>query len=69
MPITKQELAAKFTEALNNQSETEVNPAQARIQIGNDLADAVEAYVVGRQTQVTGSSQSGGPVIGTGVIQ
>lgn len=67
--ITKEALASLFQEAFDKTSDTKVNPKEARKQLANDLANAVEKYVVLRETIVTGTSTSGGPVTGSGIIQ
>jgi len=69
MAINKHSLTELFRQAFDNPSDVVVNPAQAREQLAKELADAIELYVVGRETVVTGTSVSGGPVTGTGIIQ
>lgn len=69
MAITKTQLATTIKNALDRHSDKEVDPAQARKEMADDLADAFAAYVVGRTVTVTGSSATGGPVTGTGIIQ
>lgn len=69
MPINESQLAAKITAALNEESQQEINPAEARVRIGEKLAAAFAQFVQGRTTTVTGTSVSGGAVTGTGIIQ
>lgn len=66
--ITKDALAVLFQNAFDKTSDVQVNPKEARKQLAIDLADAVEKYVVLRETIVTGTSPSG-VVTGTGIIQ
>jgi len=66
--ITKDVLAVLFQNAFDKTSDVQVNPKEARKQLAIDLADAVEKYVVLRETIVTGTSPSG-LVTGTGIIQ
>lgn len=55
---TKAQLKAKIEAALNFDSEKDLEdigtPAQARERLAQSLADAFEAYVVGRSVNVTG---------------
>lgn len=67
--ITKQQLKERIQQAFDMFSNVEVEPANAREQQAQKIADAIELYVVGRETIVTGTSASGGPVTGTGIIQ
>lgn len=69
MPITEAQLANLIKDAFDADSDTQVNPAEARQRQAEKIANAIKQYVVGRQTVVTGSSATGGPVTGTGVIQ
>lgn len=69
MAIDKSQLTKLLQEAFDKSSDVVVNPKQARKQLAVDLADAVEQYVIGRETIVTGTSVSGGAVTGTGIIQ
>lgn len=69
MAINKENLTALFKAAFDSTSDVVVNPAQARQKLAKELADAIELYVVGRETVVTGTSVSGGPVTGSGIIQ
>ncbi|PKP26195.1 MAG: hypothetical protein CVU03_05010 [Bacteroidetes bacterium HGW-Bacteroidetes-2] len=67
--IDQAQLALLIKQALDNVSQVEIDPAVARQQQANAIAAAVAQFVIGRQTLVTGTSASGGPVTGTGVIQ
>lgn len=67
--ITKSALALLLKEAFDSQSDVVVDPAIARQELADKIADAIEKYVVLRETVVTGTSTSGGPVTGTGIIQ
>lgn len=58
-----------FEAAFDAESDVDVTPAEARERIAQKLADAVEQFVVGRQTTVTGTSATGGAVTGTGTIK
>ncbi|MEO2080603.1 MAG: hypothetical protein ABGW88_13665 [Leeuwenhoekiella sp.] len=70
MPITEAKLAAKFKAALDARSDDpEVDIEAARQQLANELAEGVAQFVIGRETTVTGTSTSGGPVTGTGIIK
>ena len=70
MPINEAQLASLITAALNYESDNpNIDPAQARVRIGEKFAAAVSEFTIGRETQVTGTSQSGGNIYGTGVIQ
>ena len=70
MPITKQQLAQRITSALNAQSnDSNIDPEQARVAIGNEIAQAIDDYVIGRTTIVTGNSSDGATVTGSGIIQ
>lgn len=67
--ITKQELAQLIKKSFDDDSDKQVSPQEARERQANKIADAIEKFVVGRETTVTGSSATGGPVTGTGIIQ
>lgn len=56
-------------DAMNLNSDVEIDPAAARDAFAQKLADAIENYVVTRKTKVTGTSVSGGAVTGQGIIQ
>lgn len=66
--ITKEALALLLKEAFDSQSDVVVDPKKAREKLANDIANAIEKYVVLRETIVTGTSPSGA-VTGTGIIQ
>lgn len=67
--ITKAELAALFEKAFDDESDVVVSPEQARKRQANKMADAIFSFVIGRETTVTGTSATGGPVTGTGIIK
>lgn len=69
MASTTTQLAEAIETAMDNVSDIEINPAQAREQYAKAIAQAVSDFVIGRKTKVVGSSATGGPVKGTGVIQ
>ncbi|PCI11863.1 MAG: hypothetical protein COB73_00730 [Flavobacteriaceae bacterium] len=70
MAITKAALAILIEQAYDVQSNNpDITPSEARKQIAEDIADAIELYVVSRTTVVTGSSVSGGAVTAIGVIE
>ena len=69
MATTKTQLKAAILDAMDLNSERELDPAEARDAFAQRLADAIEAYVVTRTTTVTGTSATGGAVTGTGIIQ
>lgn len=69
MPITEQQLAKVIQDAFDFDSDRDVNPAEARQRLAEKIAAGVAEYVVGRTTTVTGSSATGGPVTGTGIIK
>lgn len=68
MPITKAILKQRIKTAYDAESDVEVLPEEARDRVAQEIADAVEAYVVGRQTQVTGTTADGVALTGTGTI-
>ena len=68
MAIEVEQLATLITQALDAQSDTQVDPAAAREQNGQSIAQAIAQFVQGRTTTVTGNSVSGGPVTGVGII-
>lgn len=67
--ITKEALSVLLLKAFDSQSDVVIDPRQARKKLADDIADAVEKYVVMRETIVTGTSATGGAVTGTGIIQ
>lgn len=69
MAIDKGTLTNLLQQAFDKTSDVVVDPAKARKQLAVDIANAVEAYVIGRETMVTGTSVSGGAVTGKGIIQ
>lgn len=66
--ITKSALSLLLQKAFDAQSDVVVDPKKARKKLADDIADAIEQYVVLRETIVTGTSPSGA-VTGTGIIQ
>lgn len=67
--ITKEALSVLLQKAFDSQSDVVVDPKTARKKLADDIADAIEKYVVMRETIVTGTSATGGAVTGTGIIQ
>lgn len=67
--ITKAQLAEKIKQAFDDDSDVNVNPSEARKRQADKIADAVSAFVIGRETIVTGTSATGGAVTGTGIIK
>lgn len=41
----------------------------ARQHLADEIAEGVAQFTIGRETTVTGTSATGGPVTGTGIIQ
>lgn len=70
MPITKEQLSARL-QAIRNQfsDDPNINIVDARRIIADEEADAINDFVIGRTTTVTGTSATGGAVTGTGTIQ
>lgn len=68
--ITKQQLSARL-QVIRNQFNDVVNIdiINARRLIADEEADAINDFVIGRITSVTGTSVTGGAVTGTGTIQ
>jgi hypothetical protein len=70
MADTKTQLTAKIKAALDFDSEKDLQgietPAKARERLAEAIADAVEAYVVGRTVNVTGVQPGSGTT--TGII-
>lgn len=62
---TKIQMIDAFEAALDFEANKTVNPNEARRRIAEKLGNAVEAYVVGRTTQVTGVQTGGGTAVGT----
>lgn len=69
MAINVNTLEQRILNILEDNSQKELDPAQARRQFAAALAEAIEAYVITRKTKVTGTSVSGGAVTGTGTIE
>jgi len=67
--ITKEQLAQQLKEAFDADSDSAVNPAEARQRQADKIAAAIFMAMIGRETIVTGTSVTGGAVTGTGVIQ
>lgn len=69
MAITQAQLAKQIEAAYDDVSNnSEVDPEEARKQVAKKIAAAVAQFVIGRQTQVTGTSVSGGAVTAVGTI-
>ena len=68
--ITKAQLSERL-QAIRNQFNdvVGVDIIDARKKIADEEADAINDFVIGRLTTVTGTSASGGAVTGTGTIQ
>jgi hypothetical protein len=70
MAITEKQLANKLFEIRQNYSNnSKIDPEQARREIALQEAKAINDFVIGRQTKVTGTSVSGGAVTATGIIK
>ena len=70
MPITKEQLSQRLQDIRNQFNDTAgINIIQARKTIADEEAAAINDFVIGRTTTVTGTSVSGGTVTGTGTIQ
>lgn len=68
--ITEAQLAQKIKTAFDFDSDKEgIKPEEARQRQANEIAAAVAQFVIGRTTTITGTSATGGPVTGTGVIK
>lgn len=65
MAITKEALAQMIKTALDDGSDVEVEPAQARADQANKIATAIEAYVMGRIVTVAGVTPGSGTAMGT----
>jgi hypothetical protein len=59
MALVKSTLAEKIKNALDANSDTEVDPAQAREQTANDIADAIDSYIKAGVVTVDPSSHTG----------
>jgi hypothetical protein len=68
--ITKAQLSARL-QAIRNQFNdvVDIDIVAARIAIADEEADAINDFIIGRLTTVTGTSATGGAVTGTGTIQ
>lgn len=70
MAITQQQLSAKIQAAMElNSDDPQVNIEAARKHLADEIAEGVAQFVIGRETVVTGTSATGGPVTGTGIIK
>ncbi|CAA0144719.1 conserved hypothetical protein [Tenacibaculum maritimum] len=70
MPITKTQLADKLFQIRQEYSNRpDLNPETARREMADKEAQAINDFVIGRLTTVTGTSATGGAVTGTGTIQ
>lgn len=65
MAITKDVLADLIKAALDDGSDVVVEPAQARLDQANKLANAIELYVMGRMVTVVGVTPGNGAAAGT----
>lgn len=65
MAITKEVLAQMIKAALDDSSDVEVDPAQARADQADKIATAIEAYVMGRIVTVAGVTPGSGSAAGT----
>ena len=68
MPITETQLAEQIEAAFDAEADQVVNPAEARKRVAQKIAAAVAQFTVGRTTTVTGTSDTGGAITGTGTI-
>lgn len=69
MALDKTILAQALKAAFDAQSDKQVDPAAARAQQAEQVADAIDAFIKSGsvQTTVTGTSATGGAVTGTGL--
>lgn len=68
--ITKAELSQRLQDIRNQFNDNpDINIIDARKIIADEEADAINDFVIGRTTSVTGTSATGGAVTGTGTIQ
>lgn len=65
MAITKEVLAQMIKAALDDSSDVEVDPAQARADQADKIATAIETYVMGRIVTVVGVTPGSGSAAGT----
>ncbi|MDR3287084.1 MAG: hypothetical protein LBT27_06550 [Prevotellaceae bacterium] len=68
MALNKQTLAAAIKAAFDAESDTDVNPVQARQRMASAIADAVEAFVKSGTVTGTCATPAGAGTI-TGVVQ
>ncbi len=59
MALVKETLAEKIKDALDANSDTQVDPAQARQQTANDIADAIHDYLTAGTVTVDPASHTG----------
>jgi len=70
MAITRDDLANRIKTILDGDSDNEkTNPMEARQRLAEGLAQAVNDFVVGRTTKVSGTTTDGHGVTGEGIIQ
>lgn len=70
MPITVTQLADKLFKIREEYSnKPKMNPETARKEMAVKEAQAFNDFVIGRTTDVKGSSASGGPVTAVGIIK
>lgn len=70
MPLTKKQLANKlFAIRQEYSNKQNIDPETARREMALKEAQAINDFVIGRTTNVTGTSVSGGAVTGTGTIK
>lgn len=66
---TEQELADRIEQVFNDTSDVAIDPAEGRRLQAEGIAKAIVDFTVGRETIVSGTSQTGGAVTGQGIIQ
>lgn len=70
MAITKAQLSQRLQDIRNQfNDEVDIDILEARRIIADEEADAINDFVIGRTTTVTGTSATGGAVTGTGTIK
>ena len=70
MPITKEQLSQGLQDIRNQfNDDKDISIEDARVAIADQEAQLISDFVIGRETEVTGTSASGGAVTGTGIIQ
>jgi hypothetical protein len=68
--ITKEQLSTRLQNIRNQFNDNaDIDIVEARKIIADEEADAINDFVIGRTTSVTGTSVSGGAVTATGTIQ